>query len=123
MVLNTLIRRGAAWLACSAMLFAALAPAMSHATAARGSDVWTEICSAAGIKMVQTADGQGDPADPAPVEHCDFCATHPTHVALMPGKASSMPLLLGRDCYPALFFQSPRPLAAWIHAQSRAPPR
>ena len=122
MVLNTIIRRGAAWLACVAMLFAALAPSMSHAMSARGSDAWTEICSAAGIKLVQATDGQGDTTDAAPMEHCDFCSTHPTHVALLPGNASSMPVLLGRDSYPPLFFQSSRPLAAWLHAQSRAPP-
>lgn len=122
MILNTIIRRGAAWLVCVAMLFAALAPPMSHAMSARGSDAWTEICSAAGIKLVQTTAGQGDPADAAAVEHCDFCATHPTDLALLLGNASGMPLLVGRDTYPALFFQSPRPLAAWLHAQSRAPP-
>jgi hypothetical protein len=123
MRLNQITRRVAAWIACLAMLFAALAP--SFAQAARGGD-WTEVCSAAGVKMVKTLPGQGDPADPGSMdkhlEHCAFCATHPTPSLLLPGNASSMPLLLGRDSYPPLFFQSPSPLAAWLHAQSRAPP-
>lgn len=97
MVFNTIIRRCAAWIACIAMLFAAMAPSMSHAMSVRGGDAWTEICSAAGIKMVPAADGQGDPATSVTLDHCAFCATHPTHIALLPGNASSMPLLLGRD--------------------------
>jgi hypothetical protein len=119
MHLNKILHRGAAWIACLAMLFAALAPSISHAMRA---DAWTEVCSASSVKMVKVMDGQGDPADVSHLEHCAFCATHPGAPALLPSNAGSMPLLLGRDSYPPLFFQSPSPLAAWTHAQSRAPP-
>lgn len=104
------------------MLFAALAPSISQAmTGARG-DVFTEICSAAGIKMVKTVYDQGDQAPSAHLEHCQFCATHPSASDLLPGHAWSIPLLGGGDTHPPLFFQAPSPLAIWIVAQSRAPP-
>jgi hypothetical protein len=116
---NQFTRRVAAWIACLAMLFAALAPSISHAMRA---DAWTEVCSASSVKMVKVAAGQGDPDDARHLEHCAFCATHAAAPALLPGNAGGMPLLLGRDSYPPLFFQSPSPLAAWTHAQPRAPP-
>jgi hypothetical protein len=120
MHLNKIIHRAAAWIACLAMLFGALAPSVSHAMRA---DAWTEVCSASGVKMVKVMAGKGDPAGADKhLEHCAFCATHAGAPALLPGNAGSMPLLVGRDSYPPLFFQSPSPLAAWTHAQSRAPP-
>jgi hypothetical protein len=126
MVMKTITRRFAAWIACFAMLFAALAPSVSHAMSAARGDTWTEVCSAAGIKLVKAIDAQADTADadqaPVHLEHCPFCATHPASVALLPGSAWSVPLIAGRDTYPPLFFQSPRRLAAWTPAQSRAPP-
>ncbi|MEJ7806349.1 MAG: DUF2946 domain-containing protein [Telluria sp.] len=126
MVLHSITRRFAAWIACCAMLFAALAPSLSHAMAAARGDTWTEICSAAGIKLVKVAHGQGDPTDAQPtqnhLEHCAFCATHPSSVSLPPGSGWSMPLIDGGDTRPSLFFQSPSPLAIWTLAQSRAPP-
>jgi hypothetical protein len=122
MVMHTITRRFAAWIACFAILFAALAPSISHAMAAARGDAWTEICSTAGIKLVKA----DDPADAQPasshLEHCPFCATHPSSLSLLPGSAQSMPLLQGRDTHPSLFFQSPSPLAIWTLAQSRAPP-
>ena len=128
MVMNTITRRFAAWIACCAMLFAALAPSISHAMSAARGDAWTEICSADGVKMVKAMDGQGDPAagdvdkSSGHLEHCPFCATHPSSVTLLPGSAWSIPIVVGHDRYPPLFFQSPSPLAAWTPAQSRAPP-
>ncbi len=124
--MHTTTRRFAAWIACLAILFAALAPSVSHAMAASRGDAWTEICSAAGIKLIKASDGQGDPAETptasSHLEHCPFCATHPSTVSLLPASGWSMPLLNGRDTHPSLFFQAPSPLAIWTLAQSRAPP-
>jgi hypothetical protein len=116
------IRRFAAWIACLAMLFAALAPSVSHAMAAAQGDAWTEICSASGIKMVK-ADMAGDTEQASPhLEHCAFCATHPDALAVLSSKAWSIPVLAGREDFPPLFYQSSSPLANWSPAQSRAPP-
>ncbi|WP_426191169.1 DUF2946 domain-containing protein [Massilia sp. DWR3-1-1] len=122
MGLNTLHRRLAAWLACLAMLFGALAPTLSQANAAAApAGGWTQICSASGSRMVQL--DMADPSqDPVHLEHCPFCATHADAVALPPGAAWSVPLLLPAATHPVLFYQSPRPLAIWRAAQSRAPP-
>ena len=106
------------------MLFAALAPSMSYAMSATSGDAWAEICSAAGITVIKTPQGQGDPVDvdsASHLEHCAFCATHPTDVMPIYG-VSSTPVLSVRDTYPRLYYQSPSPLAAWTNAPSRAPP-
>lgn len=124
--MSLLTRRFAAWIACLAMLFAALAPSVSHAMSATSGDAWTEVCSAAGITMIKVPPGQGDPRDAdhaSHIEHCAFCATHPTDVAPIPGKAGHTPVMSVRDTYPRLYYQSSSPLAAWTHALSRAPPR
>ena len=126
MVMSLPTRRFAAWIACLAMLFAALAPSVSHAMSATGGNVWTEICSAAGITMIKAPQGQGDPVDAdsaSHLEHCAFCATHPTDIVPLPGGVGYAPVLSGRDIYPRLFYQSPSPLAAWTRAHSRAPPQ
>ena len=106
------------------MLFAALAPSASHAMSAASGDVWTEICSVAGIKLVKLVKPVDADAgsDATQIAHCAFCATHPTQAALLPGNAWCIPLVLGRDAYPALSVHSPRPLDPWTRAQSRAPP-
>ena len=126
--MKTITHRCAAWIACFAMLFAALAPSVSHAMSASRSDAWTEICSAAGIKMVKVttaAEAPGSPStekSPVNLEHCTFCATHCTAPGLLPASALKLPPVAGRRTHPSLFFQSPSPLAIWTPAQSRAPP-
>ncbi len=128
MRLNRITRCVATWIAMLAILFGAAAPAVSHAIAASQGTLWTEICSAAGIKLVPVAIDQvasaGLPAQPdmAP-DHCAFCSLHAESFDLVPaGPLSVLPLPIVRDSYPALYFQSPRPLAAWTVAQPRAPP-
>ncbi|MEG1323955.1 MAG: DUF2946 domain-containing protein, partial [Janthinobacterium sp.] len=49
-------RRFAAWIACFAILLAALAPSISQAVAnakQESGSGWAEICSVAGIRFVQ----------------------------------------------------------------------
>ncbi|MES2297238.1 MAG: DUF2946 domain-containing protein [Pseudomonadota bacterium] len=120
------LRRYAAWIACCAMLFAALAPSMSRAFAASGGD-WTEICSVNGSKLVKLASVQSGADKLASgaashVEHCPFCATHGGSFALLPGAAFVLPVLATQNFRPSLFYQAPRPLPIWTAAQSRAPP-
>lgn len=119
--------RFAAWIACFAMLFAALAPSVSHALSLSRGETWTEICSVGGKKFVKVSVDQGGIADPAApdsirVEHCPFCATHVDSFALPPTLGFTIPLIETQEAHPFLFFQSPHPLAIWIVAQSRAPP-
>ncbi|MFL6657246.1 MAG: DUF2946 domain-containing protein [Massilia sp.] len=126
--MKRITRRCAAWIACLAMLFAALAPSISHAMAASRGDGWAEICSAAGVKYIKANVIQSTTVDPVTeqtvhLEHCPFCATHAGSFALLPPVSGiSIPVLDLPDSHPPLFFQSPRPLAVWTSAQSRAPP-
>lgn len=125
--MKRITRHFAAWIACFAMLFAALAPSISHAVSLSQGETWAEICSVGGTKFVKV-DGDANPvADLASessihVEHCPFCSTHGGSFAVLPSAGFTIPLIESQDSYPFLFFQSPHPLAIWTSAQSRAPP-
>ncbi len=129
MGMNLLTRRIAAWIACFAVLLAALAPSISHAiSAARdASDPWGDICSQTGYQQVHTHGGHHHSA-PSPLkkglhfEHCPFCFTHGGSVGLPPVAAMSLPVVTATQERPFLYYQSPRPLFIWAAAQSRAPP-
>jgi hypothetical protein len=127
MGMTNITRRFAAWIACIAMLFAALAPSMSQAMSALPGDTWTEICSTSGSKFVKVTSGTDDASHPAKhkavhVEHCPLCATHAGSFALPPSAGFTIPLIETQETHPLLFFQAPHPLAIWTAAQSRAPP-
>lgn len=123
-------RRFAAWIACFAILLAALAPSISQAVAnakQESGSGWAEICSVAGIRFVQVDDdGAADEKSGGKamqMEHCAFCSTHAGSVGLPP-TSPVLPLLVasGTAIFPALYYQSPSPLFIWSTAQSRAPP-
>jgi hypothetical protein len=127
MGMNRITRRFAAWIACFAILFAALAPSISHAVSAPPAQSWAEICSVGGAKFVKVSDAGDGTSDPVTkksphLENCPFCATHAGSFGLPPGVSIAIPLIETQDTHPSLFFQSPYPLAVWTTAQSRAPP-
>ena len=124
-------RRLAAWIACFAILLAALAPSISQAVAnakQQSGSGWAEICSVAGIRFVQVVeDGTTEDGKSAgkamQMEHCTFCSTHAGSVGLPPtSPALPLPVISGTAIFPALYYQSPAPLFIWSTAQSRAPP-
>ena len=124
-------RRFAAWIACFAILLAALAPSISQAVAnakQQSGSGWAEICSVAGIRFVQVVeDGTTEDGKSAgkamQMEHCAFCSTHAGSVGLPPtGPVLPLPVAMGTAIFPALYYQSPAPLFIWSTAQSRAPP-
>jgi hypothetical protein len=125
-------RRFAAWIACFAILLAALAPSISQAVAnakPESGSGWAEICSVAGIRFVQVLpanDGATDEKSGGKamqMEHCAFCSTHAGSVGLPPaGPVLQLPVASGTAIFPALYYQSPAPLFIWSAAQSRAPP-
>ncbi|APA70002.1 MULTISPECIES: DUF2946 domain-containing protein [unclassified Janthinobacterium] len=127
--MTALTRRCAAWIACFALLLAALAPSISQAVAnakQESGSGWAEICSVAGIRFVQVADdGAADGKSGGKamqMEHCAFCATHAGSVGLPPSPVLPLPVAGGTAILPALYYQSPAPLFIWSTAQSRAPP-
>ena len=124
-------RRFAAWIACFAILLAALAPSISQAVAnakQESGSGWAEICSVAGIRFVQVLQADDGAADEKSggkamqMEHCAFCSTHAGSAGLPPSPVLPLPVASGTAIFPALYYQSPSPLFIWSTAQSRAPP-
>jgi Protein of unknown function (DUF2946) len=114
------------------MLFASLAPSISHAVAAArsNSSFWADDCSMHG-EVHQAADHQdhgaashGPSHDPkaSHFEHCPFCLTHAGSFSLLQTSATAVYEAGGFSEFPLLFFQAPRLLFVWVAAQARAPP-
>lgn len=128
MKLTATIRTFTAWIACLAILMAALAPSISHAlVAVKGANSgWVEVCSVAGTKLAKLADSNNPASSPAEKamhsEHCPYCFTHAVSLALLPSPALIFPLVNASFPLPSLFYQSSSPLFAWASAQPRAPP-
>jgi len=113
-----------------AILFAALAPSVSHALAAGNTAsaaiAAMQICSVGGMTDAGSvaglaADSSTDPAKHA-FEHCPYCATHAGSFALLPGAAVHIALIEGHDLYPPLFYRAPQPLFSWSAGKPRGPP-
>ncbi len=123
-------RRLTLWIAMLAILFSALAPAVSQALAVnRASAGWAEICTAAGSKLVQLGveqpGGQPQPAsDPLShhLKNCPYCAAHAGGPALAPPPTIVFAVLGGHDVFPLLFYTAPSVQFAWSPAAPRGPP-
>lgn len=110
------------WIACLAVLFAALAPSVSHALAAASPSRF-EICSAEGGKTAITGGVLLKKAGAAHhMEHCPYCATHAGTFAVPPGAATGFAVVGGHDLFPLLYFSAPAPLFSWSSARPRGPP-
>ena len=122
--------RAAAWIASFAILWAALAPSISHALAAyTGGPAGTVlVCTSMGYKWVSVATGKERDASgeteksSSHFERCAFCGTHGGSVALLPAGAFTAPVIDATHLTPSLFRHAPRPLFAWSASRSRAPP-
>ena len=116
--MKQITRRFAAWIACCAILFAAIAPSISQAVTIAQGGTWAEICSASGTRLVQIDVGDTG----LHFEHCPFCATHADASGMPPRAGFVLPLASTHTSYPSLFYHAPRTLPIWSSAQSRAPP-
>jgi len=123
-----------AWIACLAILFGALAPAVSHALAYAHADIRinigkAEICSVDGARSVSAgaASSAAMPDGPAGsllhhLQQCPYCMPHASPAALLPPALFHLAVLDGHDVFPSLFYDAPAPLFAWRAAYPRAPP-
>ena len=112
-------------IALFAMLMAALAPTISHALQAGGSDVWIEVCTVLGAKRVALDPAQsGDqtPASMDAMDHCPYCMLQANALGMPP--ATTLVSNVGLLSYqvPRTFLFAPRLQFAWTAAQPRAPP-
>ena len=110
------------------MLFASLAPTISHAVARSSGSPYTlvEACTSQGVKIFAVAsDGSVVDEVPAPAsagfEHCQFCSlslsSAPAPVAV--GFVCRLDLL---EPVPSVFLHAPRTPHVWLSAPARAPP-
>ncbi|MFZ4875646.1 DUF2946 domain-containing protein [Janthinobacterium sp. Mn2066] len=117
------------WIACLAILMAALAPTVSRAlTVARGDTVPSmEICSVAGgLTMVPLKFGGQAPDGPQKsamsMGDCPCCSMHVATLTVTPMTLAPASGALITGLLPVLFYQSITPLFAWTPVQPRGPP-
>ena len=110
------------WIAAAAIAMSALAPAVSQAVslAKHGQGFAMEICSVDGSKtQIQV---QGDDQEVAEqAQPCPYCIAH---TAITPAFNTNLTFQAPQTfaLLPALFYQSPKPLAVWVTPPSAAPP-
>jgi hypothetical protein len=132
----------AAWIACFAILIAALAPTVSHFLGEHGlhlnaglqadrlltAMVDESVCHSPET-VGATQQEANTPADPAPheptlhAEHCPYCLNHSLALGPQAHKHTVFPALPQLSERPPLFYRSTLPLAIWASAQPRGPPR
>ena len=110
------------WIAALAIFMSALAPSVSQAVslAKHGQGFVMEICSVDGSEMQVVA--QGDSQDLAnQAEPCPYCIAHG---AIPPALNTNLTFAVPQTLalLPALFYQSPKPLTAWVTPPTLAPP-
>ena len=106
-----------------AVLMSSLAPTVSQAVslAQNGQGISMEICTTTGVKMTQVIDvADADESAQAAVQ-CPLCLVHGNY-ALPLNHELSFAKPENNSIYPQLFYQSPKPLFAWVALPSRAPP-
>lgn len=104
-----------------AVVFGALAPSISQTFASQvGEKHLTMVICSADAKQVSVNVDLGGTTDQVSKDHCPFCTLHaPT---LLSEVTELRFQLTGKTFFPELFYQSPKPLFAWLYLPSRAPP-
>lgn len=116
------------WMACCAILLAALAPTLSRAlTVVQGHAVpGLEICSVAGGMNMVPLKLSTDDSTPAKsamqMGDCPCCGMHAATLDLPPMSLVPATGAVITGLLPVLFYQSATPLFAWTAFQPRGPP-
>jgi hypothetical protein len=119
-------RHLAHWIAIIAVLMSSVAPSVSQAVslAQHGQGISIEICTTTGVKMTQVIDASvaSDAGESAEANgDCPLCVVHGSYVLPL-NLELSFAKPVNNNIYPQLFYQSPKPLFAWVALPSRAPP-
>ena len=116
------------WIACCAILLAALAPTLSRAlTVVQGGAVPSlEICSVAGgmnmVPLKLSLDDSTPAKNAMQMGDCPCCSMHAATLDLPPVSLAQATGALIAGLLPQLFYLSPTPLFAWTPVQPRGPP-
>ncbi|AWW47634.1 DUF2946 domain-containing protein [Polynucleobacter paneuropaeus] len=108
------------WIAAVSILMSALAPAISQAVVKNANGFAMEVCSTSGSKMIQMQSDDSGKAD-VKMQACPYCLAH---ASITPSFESHISVDAPQSyaLFPALFYQSPKPLANWVRPPSAAPP-
>ncbi len=111
------------WIAVFAVVMSSVAPTVSQAVslAQHGQGISLEICTTTGVKMTQVIDASDADESAEASFHCPLCVIHGNY-ALPLNQELSFAKPVNSNIYPQLFYQSPKPLFAWVALPSRAPP-
>jgi len=120
MLFSTRQFRLAVWIACFAILTAALAPSVSHFLAAHHRAPEPSHCHPDAQAAAQTHSPAHRAA--ALLVDCEYCTLQADLPALPPFPQMALVLVEQIRFLPPLFFRAPQPLFIWLHARSRAPP-
>ena len=108
------------WMTVVTMVMSSLAPTISQAVAeTQGYKV--EICTVMGTKMISVTDDATSNQDQTK-KSCPYCVAHAT-CAIPTQSPLSFAEPKALNIFPQLFYQSPRPLTAWITPPHQAPPQ
>ena len=108
------------WIAAASILMSALAPAISQAVVKNANGFAMEVCSTSGSKMIQMQSDDSGKAD-VKMQACPYCLAY---ASITPSFESHISVDAPQSyaLFPALFYQSPKPLANWVSPPSAAPP-
>jgi len=130
---NIRVRHVGVWIACFAILLAALAPTVSRVLAAAcnqpsciaegwsGGDAAVEH-DAAHSSHHSNHESGGPAKKELHFEHCPFCATHAGSFGAIPVDRIALSVPGGSHVLLSFFHQSHHPQFAWVTPHSRAPP-
>jgi len=113
------------WTVLFAVLFSAIAPAVSRVMASDNPDAWVEVCTAAGIRFIALSEIAGDSdSESAPQmgdSYCPYCLSQV--VSASPPAPLTVPAASPlTNAVSVAFLDSPRSSFVWLGARSRAPP-
>jgi hypothetical protein len=105
------------------VLMSSLAPTVSQAVslAQHGQGISIEVCTTTGVKMTQVVDVSDADESSQVGGNCPLCVVQGNY-ALPLNHELSFAKPVNSNIYPQLFYQSPKPLFAWVALPSRAPP-
>jgi hypothetical protein len=111
------------WIAVFTVLMSSMAPTVSQAVslAQNGQGISMEVCTTTGVKMTQVIDATNADESAQATVQCPLCVVHGNFVLPL-NHELSFAKPENNSIYPQLFYQSPKPLFAWVALPSRAPP-